>query len=160
MLTEALKRIGDFVPEVELRKELLIAVSEVTDAHRLSREVVAMQPIVHQDAAIEAHGNLLKTLAESATGIALSASNYNEYGPGPHYVEVGSGYWFNFKDQRLVQRTWRKNRLGLYQPDFENAPDATARDWYTYGVQVVDNTMSAFQRIHQLPKVLRGSAGE
>lgn len=164
MLTEVLRRIGDSLPgrveELNLHQRIFIAGNELIDAHNFSREDVAKQPIVHQDAAIETHGNILKTLAESATGIALSASNYNEYGPGPHYVEVGSGYWFNFKDQRLVQRTWKKNRLGLYRPDFENAPDATASDWYTYGVQVVDNTISAFQRIHQLPKVLKGSVRE
>ncbi len=154
MLREAL----DSIPEVELQRELLMAVSKITDAHRLSREVVAMQPMTLQDTAIDTHGNLLKKLAESATGIALSASNYNKYGPGPHYVEVGSGYWFNFAGRKLVQRTWRQNRLGLYRPDFENAPEATARDWYTYGTQVVDNTVLAFQKTHQLPKNLKDSA--
>lgn len=160
MFTETLKRVGDSVPEVELRRELLIAVGEVADAHRLSRVNVAIQPMEHQDAAIETYGKLLKTLAESASGIALSASNYNEFGPGPHYVEVGSGHWFNFKNKRLVQRTWNQNRFGLYRPDFENAQEADSRDWYIYGAQVVGNTISAFQKVHQLPRNLQSPAGK
>jgi hypothetical protein len=111
-----------------------------------------------QDLAIESHGYHLMDLALDTTALLNQAANYNPYGSGPHYVEVGSGYWFNFKDQRLVQRTWKQNRLGLYRPDFENAQEATARDWYTYGMQVVDNTVLAFQKIHQLPKTIRISA--
>lgn len=156
MLTEALRRIGDSLPgkaeELDLHRKIFAAGNELIDAHNLSREDVARQPMSHQDVAIESHGAHISALALDATALINEAANYNPYGPGPHYVEIGSGYWFNFKDQRLVQRTWKKNRVGLYRPDFEHAPDATARDWYKHGMQVVDNTVLAFQKVHQLPK--------
>ncbi len=159
---EALRRIGDSLPgraeELALHRRIFKAGIELTDAHTLSREDVAKQPMSHQDVAIESHGYHLMDLALDTTALLNQAANYNEFGPGPHYIEVGSGYWFNFRDQRLVQRTWRQNRIGLYRPDFENAPDASARDWYTYAAQVVDGTVSAFQKVHQLPKSLREPA--
>lgn len=161
MIKDVLLRIEHAIPrvaeETRLRQKLFMAGNELIDAHLFSREDVARQPMSHQDVAIESHGNHIKDLALTATDLIFETANYTPYGMGPHYVKVGSGYWFSFAGQRLVQRTWRRNRIGLYKPDFKNAPDATPRDWYTYGVQAVENTLLAFQKVHQLPGTLRKS---
>ena len=134
--------------------EAIIAYQKLRGVHDTSRVEVKSQPIDQQDGTIDAYGALIKSGALNSADSITRAANYNRYGPGPHYVEIGSGYWYIIGEQRLVQRTWRRNRLGLYRPDFANAPDATARDWYIHGLQVADGLISSFTGAHQLPRSL------
>lgn len=159
MSRETLNNLSRLIPGTAERtragSKLVEAYEDLIIVHYLSRDDVVSQPMAQQDITIEAYGAYIKDLALDVTDKVTRFTDYNQYGPGPHYFKVGSGYWYVIPEQRLVQQTWRKNLLGLYRPDFKNAPDATARDWYIHGMQVADRLISSFTKAHQqLPRSL------
>ena len=122
-----------------------------------SREDVARQTMADQDAAIDSHGQRIQHLALAAADRITTAVDYNPDGAGPHYLEIGSGYWYHIGERKLVQRKWKPNRLGIARPDFENAPEATPRDWYARGLQIADKLIEQYSRfrVGLLPRSLR-----
>lgn len=159
MLRETLNSLSRLIPGSAERNRNLSKVqetySDLRGAYHDSREFVLRQPIAEQDVTIDNNGAHLKDLALKTADAVTKAVDYNPYGAGLHYFEVGSGYWYHIGERRLVQRKWGVNKLEMTRPDFGNALDASARDWYIYGLQVADRLIAKFVKAHELPASFR-----
>ena len=159
MLTEVINHLNGLFPvDIEGNNSLYnmeVFYGELLEAHHNSRSQVLSRPMQYQDGTIDANGELLRALALKTAEATTRAANYNPYGSGPHYLEIGNGFWFHIGESRLVERRWKVNKLRIARPDFHNAPDATARDWYTYGIQVADRLITGFVGVHQLPSTFK-----
>lgn len=163
MTREAVVDAPRFIPRSVIERMparysgLVEAYEDLREAHYSSREEVARRPMEEQDVTIEKYGYHIQDLTLETADRITQAVSYNPYGARPHYLEVGSGYWYHIGERRLVQRKWGVNRLRMTRPDFKNAPDAYPRDWYAHGMQIADKLIEKYSGfwVSELPRSLR-----